>query len=286
MRAVDRGACANCGVTLTGEFCAQCGQHARDLHRPIGALLSEAAGEIFSFDTRFLRTLKSLLFRPGQVTRDYLSGKRAAYVSPVKTYLVAALIFFGLFTLFPQATTARVFVAGSPEAANAKSTGGTGTTVELPTHMPIADAWYQAASRRAMERPDDFILAIYRNIPRAFFFFLPMFALLLELFYRKQGYYIDHLVFSLYYHAFAFLALAARFLIGRSGSWLPDGVATPARMLLLIWVFAYLPLALRRVYGGTWMKTGLKVAALSVLYLVTFIFVAMGVMTWVTLLTF
>jgi hypothetical protein len=50
-----------------------------------------------------------------------------------------------------------------------------------------------------------------RNIPRAFFVFLPMFAHFLKLLYRKQAYLVEHLVFSLYYHAFVFLTFSLIF---------------------------------------------------------------------------
>ena len=47
------------------------------------------------------------------------------------------------------------------------------------------------------------------------------FAVLLKLFYRREGYFVDHLVFSLYYHAFVFLVLSALFLVSRTDAWLP-----------------------------------------------------------------
>ena len=67
--------CANCAAALTGPFCANCGQTARDFHRSLWTLLSELAGEIFGLDTRLMRTLRPLLLKPGLVTKEYL--KRA-----------------------------------------------------------------------------------------------------------------------------------------------------------------------------------------------------------------
>ena len=91
-------------------------------------------------------------------------------------------------------------------------------------------------------------------------------ALLLELFYRKQGYYFDHLVFSLYYHAFAFLGFSILFVMARSASWLPAYVSGPVAFAVIGWILLYLPVALRRVYGGSWPMTLMKVAGLGVLY--------------------
>ncbi len=276
--------CANCGELLRGDYCSRCGQHARDLHRPVGALLSDVVGDLFSLDTRALRTLRPLLFTPGAVTREYLAGRRVAHVPPLRTYLIAALVFFSLFTLFPTRADVSVVIRGSAEAEAARGAGGNRVSFELPERMPIGDAQYQKMSARARANPEAFATAVFRNVPRAFFFLLPMFALLLELFYRKQGYYVDHLVFALYYHAFVFLVFALVFLVGRSGVWLPGLVTLPVRLGLTLWLFAYLPLALRRVYGGSRSMTAVKVMGLGVLYLAVF-FVAMLAMMTVALVS-
>src|SRR4029453_5441081 len=94
--------CANCDTQLDGPYCSQCGQQAVDLHRPIRKLLSELIDDALSLDTRLVRTLRPLLFRPGLVTRDYLAGRRVAQVPPLRTYLISALVFFGLFSIFPN----------------------------------------------------------------------------------------------------------------------------------------------------------------------------------------
>jgi hypothetical protein len=274
------GRCANCGHDLHGDFCSRCGQRAGDLHQPFGHFLRQAVEDLFNLDTRLTRTLRPLLLEPGAMTRVYLAGRRAPYVPPLRAYLIAALIFFGLFTIFPPRDPDIVVVTqGSPEAAalRAQPARGGRSTFELPASVPIYNERYQAAAARAKANPRAFGAAVFRNIPRAFFILLPLFALLLKLFYR-QGYYVEHLVFALYYHAFAFTAFAALFLLGRSAGWMPGAVRIPAAWLLVIWVHAYLPLALRRVYGGSWAKTLLKVAAMGFLYLAAFIMSVVGAM--------
>jgi hypothetical protein len=123
-------------------------------------------------------------------------------------------------------------------------------------------------------------------VPRAFFLFLPIFALMLELFYRKQGYYIDHLVFSLYYHAFVFLVFAALFVTGRTTPWVPEPLVRVVQWPLIAWLAAYLPIALRRVYGGSWPKTVLKVIGLGVLYVIGFVSIGFSFIMFMALLTF
>jgi hypothetical protein len=94
--------CPNRGNEHTGELCNACGQKNGDLHVPIGSLISEVAEETLGLDSRVRHTLAPFFLKPGEVTRDYLSGRRVRYTSPLKMYLVAAAIFFFAFTLHPH----------------------------------------------------------------------------------------------------------------------------------------------------------------------------------------
>jgi hypothetical protein len=248
-------------------------------------MVADAADELFNLDSRFARTLWPLLTRPGRVTKEYLSGQRAAHVPPLRTYLIAAVVFFGLFSVFPtKSPPVYVFTIGTPEAARIKSASGGGgrVTIELPQHVPFGDARFQEVSARARANPEAFALAGYRNIPRAFFLFLPLFALLLKLFYWKQGYYVEHLVFALYFQAFLFLTFALNFVVG----WLPGFLKVPLRIALVVWPIAYMPIALRRVYGGSRVATALKTVPLVLLYLVTFLIFGFGFVTYMAIITF
>src|SRR5881392_416519 len=86
--------CENCGASLTGEFCAQCGQHAIDYRRSILRVLWDAADSFLNWDTKFLKTLGLLLIRPWELTNDFNAGRRARYVHPLRLYLIASIIFF------------------------------------------------------------------------------------------------------------------------------------------------------------------------------------------------
>jgi hypothetical protein len=262
--------CANCGDVLAGEYCSRCGQRALDLHRPFSTLVSDAVGDVLNLDTRLVRTIRPLMLAPGAVAKDYIAGRRASHVPPLKLYLIAALLFFGLFTVFPSQAPVRVFMQGSPEEQAARSQRGARTFFSLPRGIRYYNDWYQTAAARAMKQPDAFAHAVYSNVPRAFFFLVPVFALFLELLYRNQGYLIDHLVFALYYHAFVFLTFSLLFLAGRSGPYITGWGAAALGLGLLGWLVAYLPIALRRFYGGSRLMTGLKLSALGALYVLAF----------------
>jgi len=86
--------CENCGAPLTGEFCAQCGQHAIDYRRSILRVLLDAADSFLNWDTKFLHTMNQLLIRPWRLTNDFNAGRRARYVHPLRLYLIASIVFF------------------------------------------------------------------------------------------------------------------------------------------------------------------------------------------------
>ena len=86
--------CPNCGSRLKGQYCASCGQRAHSRLISLWELISDAFGDLLELDSRLWRTLIPLLRRPGQLTRDYLEGRRARYMPPFRTYLVLSVIFF------------------------------------------------------------------------------------------------------------------------------------------------------------------------------------------------
>src|SRR5690554_3616205 len=92
------GPCLNCGSELAGgRFCSNCGQTA-GRHRTLGGLLGEFAVNVWNFDTKAWRTLPMLFVRPGTLTRNYVYGKRARYISPLAAFLLAIFLMFFAFS--------------------------------------------------------------------------------------------------------------------------------------------------------------------------------------------
>jgi len=86
--------CANCQTPLVGPHCHECGQLAEDFHKSIWKLTVEAVESLLHLDGRLFSTLPDLIRRPGQLTREYLDGKRASQVAPFRMFLVILLIAF------------------------------------------------------------------------------------------------------------------------------------------------------------------------------------------------
>ncbi|OOQ62058.1 DUF3667 domain-containing protein [Mucilaginibacter pedocola] len=89
--------CLNCGTDLQGNFCHNCGQENLEMKESFGHMLNHAVSDYFHFDYQFFHTLKPLFTQPGKLTVDYLAGRRAQYLHPVKMYIFISLVFFVLF---------------------------------------------------------------------------------------------------------------------------------------------------------------------------------------------
>lgn len=96
-------ACANCGQVRGDRFCPRCGQNDRDYARSLWRLVADLIKETFEVDGRLPRTLRAMFLRPGQLAVEFSRNRRASYVSPIRLYLFASILFF-----FVLAVTAAV----------------------------------------------------------------------------------------------------------------------------------------------------------------------------------
>lgn len=86
--------CENCEASLTGPYCAACGQQAIDYRRSLLRVLVDAADSFLNWDTKFLNSVGVLMTRPWRLTNDFNAGRRARYVHPLRLYLLASIAFF------------------------------------------------------------------------------------------------------------------------------------------------------------------------------------------------
>jgi len=90
--------CLNCGTALVGSYCHVCGQHSH-VHRTIGAFFHDLVHGVFHFEGKIWRTLPLLAWRPGLLTRRYIEGQRASFVSPIALFLFSVFLMFAVFSL-------------------------------------------------------------------------------------------------------------------------------------------------------------------------------------------
>ena len=88
-------ACLNCGTVLIGSHCHMCGQAAH-VHKTLGAFFHDLLHGVIHFEGKIWRTLPKLAFKPGQLTREYVDGRRASYVSPIALFLFSVFLMFAV----------------------------------------------------------------------------------------------------------------------------------------------------------------------------------------------
>lgn len=98
----EEKSCLNCGHSVEERFCPHCGQENTEPRQPFHYLFTHFIEDFTHYDGQFWRTLKYLMIRPGQLTKEYIAGKRQIFVAPVKLYIFISFITFLLPAFLPS----------------------------------------------------------------------------------------------------------------------------------------------------------------------------------------
>lgn len=91
-------ACPNCGFAYHGHFCSNCGQKAQ-VHRSLAAIGHDIMHGVLHLDGKLWNTLPLLAIKPGDLTRRYIAGERAKFVSPMSMFLFTVFAMFAVFQM-------------------------------------------------------------------------------------------------------------------------------------------------------------------------------------------
>ena len=92
--------CLNCHRDINyAKYCPYCGQLNTDKKLTLKQFIKDFAGDYFTFDSKFFRSLIPLLIKPGHLTKEYLHGKRVSYIFPLRLYIFTTFVFFFVVTL-------------------------------------------------------------------------------------------------------------------------------------------------------------------------------------------
>jgi hypothetical protein len=223
------------------------------------------------------------------LTHEFLEGRRVRYISPLRLYLVASLVYFLIAAAAPnlQLRPGTTSVGGITFGVTTSSTKGKSSApqrVAEATDKAIegqqgltgeqkaaaladiarAPKVLQPVLRRGVEDPKGLKRGLLETMPRTLFALLPVFAGIVALFYRGRKY-PEHLYFAIHLHAFIFLALAMTELLKFTHI---AAIAAAGGLAGGIWVPVYATLAFRRVYGGSLARTIGKEIGIGAIYLV------------------
>lgn len=279
--AVAHAACRNCDTALQPdyEFCPHCGQETHDEPPRFLEFVHEFITHYVALEGRLWKSLWLLLARPGQLTLEYLAGRRNRYVWPLRLFLTLSFLFFLTLKLLPSqepmveglpnaaelATEAASEVAAeTAAAASSAASARQGLSLDLSTADWLSPGLRERVKRfeaRLSSNPAQEFERIGQTfmsrLPTLILVFQPLFAALLALLYwPRRMHYGAHFVFALHLHAFWYLCL-----------WLVWVLPfAPVKFAVWAWSNVYVLLALRRVYGGGWTGTLLRASALAVLH--------------------
>ncbi len=142
-RVAVEGNCLNCDTTLIGKHCHTCGQKAQ-VHRTLHAFGHDILHSVLHFDGKIWRTLPMLFWTPGDLTRRYVHGERAKFVSPLALFLFTVFLTFAVFNWL---------VPGAGDIQNAFGPGKIETSqitkakTDTETNIARLEAELSAASR-------------------------------------------------------------------------------------------------------------------------------------------
>lgn len=261
--------CSTCGAEIdkTMKFCPSCGE----------AISMEKAGttemikELANYDSRIFKTVKDLLIRPGSLTIQYIQEKSKAVVAPAKLFLTITAITFVFFSFFGVSTPSERTLP--PPLAPGEERPGIDidfnnngiflTNIEYYTE-DIESMGVEAflESREVEKGTINYWVTkktvekyknnqweqtqnnYERNLSFLMYLLIPVFALVLKVFYVKRSY-LEHISFTFYYFTLYFLLQLVFFFL----SSLVNLIAPiPVGILLLPVMFVYLVIALHQNY--------------------------------------
>ena len=290
----------NCGNVLTGAFCANCGQRAQ-VHRSLRSFFGDFASGLLNFEGKVWHTLPLLAWKPGDLTRRYVEGERARFVSPVALYLFTVFLMFAVlgFTGALGTDQINLNVSSAKEQAELGNlVAQRATAVELGKDVTQLDRkivtlkekidslakikgvqdgtiiktdrgdnvppWLRAPIERVQRDPKGAMANIQDATSKYSWLLIPLsvpFLWLLFPFSRRYKLY-DHGVFVTYSLSFMMILV----IVGGAMVW--AGLSTAASLLSLVPPF-HMYRQLKGAYGLTWYGALLRTIAL-----VTFAFLA------------
>ncbi|MGH6987076.1 MAG: DUF3667 domain-containing protein [Caulobacteraceae bacterium] len=247
--------CANCATILQGPWCHACGQLAEDFeNRSLLSLAGETVEGLLHADGRLLATLRRLILHPAALTRDYLSGKRASQLPPLRLFLVVVFLFF----------LAGALVPGHQLRSETAPESYGGASANVAQSLPRELAWLAPKIAYARAHPSALGEEIQSRLHDLAILFLPIATLIMALLFpfdpRFRIY--DHAIFAM--HSLAFLGL-----LGTLATVLSLIPGFPAG-LLLIAAPAHLFVHLRGIYRVSVVGVLVRMAVLFFLSLLAY----------------
>lgn len=271
--------CQNCSTALHGAYCSACGQHDVDYSGSFWHILEDGLEGALHFDGKFFKSARYIFTRPGFLTTEFISGRRARYMHPVRFYIFASFLFFAGTVLMSQD---RVHRGATP--AQVPAAGGAATPHVVIAATPPDQSWLDDPLQIRADPTDkvaqqDLVNEIWHLLPAMLILCLPILGLILKLIYAGSGHlYLEHLIFALHLQALAFLSFIAIKAIGLAASLVSKEFESILGAVLMLGMLCLIYRAFRTVYRQGRVKTAVKLILVAGIYglFLIFAFVTLG----------
>ncbi len=314
--------CLNCGNIVEDRFCGHCGQENIETRMSFFGLFAHFAEDLTHYEGKFWKTIQYLFFKPAYLTIEYLKGKRTSYLPPVRLYIFVSFFTFLLPHLLPENKEPEYKKSHNPkylaEVDSIKKANGNELAYITDYGLILSNEYknYQEldSTRLTLEGTEDemiwleylghkkgidlkeytpdtiwdmFLSAFAKNFPKSLFIYLPLFALIIQLFHRKQNFiYFDHAIFTLHFFSFLLLSLCVNMILGNIVGWFSGGhdsrIFIEIKLYFIgaisIWTLFYFLKAHHKMYHEKTRKSILKGFGIIILNLIMFAFIFLGVL--------
>ena len=287
--------CLNCHIEIQGRYCSICGQENTEPQESVWDLFMHFFNDITHFDGKFFSSVKYLFTKPGFLSAEYLKGRRASYLNPVRMYIFTSAIFFFLyFSFFSSNVTfdnsgntktlridslknkSLISVLDSVKIGEYNSSKKSGIIKEgilkrfFNNKRSSLKEKYGNDSTRIIENIQE---TFKHTIPQIFFFSLPLVALFLSFLYRrrKQFYYTAHIIFTIHIYVFVYIARIITELFIKLGTVTNMHWLQYAELAFDFIVLYYLYRAMKNFYKQTTWKTLLKLFCVLIWFFVVLV---------------
>jgi hypothetical protein len=271
-----------------------CGQPNIEPNVTLWQLIVHFFEDITHFDGKFFKTVKYLFKKPGFLPAEFMKGRRARYLDPVRMYLFTSAVFFLFIYSMSSLVKVEFEVNEEAEAGAAAPTGiippsadsiiresffeSRYTTVaqydSVQNTLPESerDGWVaRRMAHKSIERNKRYdgrqgeiakslLNGFISSFPYLLFVSLPLYALYLKFLYFRNNrlMYAGHGVFLVYLYIFSFILFLFYFILDKIAEVYNVPFLRLIQLLILIFAALYTLMAMKRFYGEDWATTVLK----------------------------
>lgn len=241
--------CLSCQTELKGRFCHVCGEKRIDPDRDysLAHFVEEVVDGFTHFDSKFFKSMKCLLVKPGFLTQEYVLGRRKPYMKPIQIFILTTVFFY---LVFPKVSS---FYSNPLDLVNGFRYHN---SVSNTFSFDMTTAMENKRQQLQLEQ-DDLLLFIRKEAAHlskaALFMLIPFFGLSSFLLFRKrQPKFVPHLIYAM--HSLSFYIVLDMLFVGTFKLLQYGSIGDSELYILLGLLFLYQFWESRNIYGYSWGK--------------------------------